>query len=388
MISLKTMCLASLVCSTAVAFSLQVAEHGPHHDCNGDNDHREYLSHWNIDKEYCDGHPKHIDHHYDHYHYDHLDTHKIHAHLHKNQHKLEKIHSLLKHNNMHNHKQDMMLKENRDLINKQISLQKEDASRDEVTSKKLDKAVVQRKDIRNAVDTNEKLLNDVKVGQGVMMMNQSVVDQKLDGVSKNVYKTKHLVKENGDSLDNLHSKVDAQHAALEMHDTRLQKHMKDHKAHDKKMDKFIDMHKQHDARQSEMMGQVMVNQAKLNKIKHGQIKTQNMIAQHDENVKQHADNMNDFKESQMAFNDQAAAQMAKADQHMNKEKKHMMTQKDHMDMEKHHMKMEALHMADSEDYYNRAKHHHHHYKKYYNYKPNTVRMARHAPAILVGDSKA
>lgn len=384
MACIQKICLISMVFSIALSYSLEVTDHDhhDHHDHHSHHehyDHKDYLNHWNFKDDHDDV--------YHHNHYHNIDTHKIHAHLHSNTKKLEEIHALLQHNKSHNHRQDQMLQENRDLINKQIDMQAQDALRDEIQINKLDNAIGQRKDIRYAVDKNKKHLKDVKAGQTVTMVNQSVIDKKLDNVNKKVYHTLDQAKNNSKSLDNLHYKADAQSAALAEHDARLQHHMKDHEKHDKKLSQFMEMHQDHDNRQNYMMDQVLVNQSKLNHLKAGQSKTQQMIAQHDENVKNHAMNMNDFKNSQMAFNGYAAAQMSKADKHIKSEKAHMMEQKDHMDIEKHHMKMEALHMAESEDFYNKA-HKHYIYKNQYHYKPQLIRMVKPVPTVIVGESSS
>lgn len=381
MMFIKKLLISAFVISSAFSYALVEDDHDHHH--HDHDDHKEYAAHWGYKKHYHHGHGHGHGYHYDplaHNDYTHVHHHgyyvdpmevqKLHSHLHAARKQLDKINALLEDNEVNNHVQNKMIKKNRDLINTQIGMQGEDAERDAVQTAMLDNAIGQRKDIKDGVDANTGLLGDVKGNQAVMMGNQKKMSHKLDHINAGVNSVQDRVDKNGLSMAAMHDKMNAHDAAFVIHAAHLEKHMDDHAVHDAKQDALIDMHKEHDAKQTEMMGQVMVNQGKLNDLKNGQAKTQGMIATHDANMKAHAENMNDFKAKQFSFNGEVAHHMKDEDAHMEKENKHM--------------KMEALHMADAEHHHNL--HDHHRHFRHHIVRPKVVLVKKAAPSFLVGES--
>ena len=330
-----------------------------------DNNHDEYLKELGIEsnKKNNLNHSKHyaLDNFYDttvnHYYdplfaYQHEEQERIHDHLHENSEKLGDIQNMLEKNNLYNQKQDLVMEKHTNLINSQIKLQKEDADRDVVQMDKLNKAVDQRKDIKKSVDDNKKLLGESKNNQNVMMKNQKDMDSKLVDIN---HKSMHIlkgVKLNDSSLKILDSKADALNVDFKVHAVNLLNHKKDFKKHDEKQDAMIVNQAAHDERQTKMMGDVMTNQTKLNKIKDGQKVSQKMIKATNDNLKKHDENVATFAIEQLQFNDKVDAQMKKEDAQMKKENDHAADQKKFMKKQDKHIKMEALHMAESEDFMN------------------------------------
>ena len=377
------MSLVLLVSVGACCDTMSDGDHGiEYHHGYGDRCVKDNVYH------YDHGH-KHYDHHilHEHNHHHHLDTHAIHDHLHKNSGKLDNITHLLEHTYMHNKRQDKMLREHKNLIHKQISMQKEDAERDYIQMEKQDQAMLQRKDIKHAVDHNGDKLNQVKLGQNIMMHKQRKTHKKLDNISGKVDHVMHGVDHNGESLKNMHFKMNAHDAAFMDHKKDMEVYMHNQQIHDQKLDMLKDMHLEHDAKQMDMMGQVLENGSRLGDIKVGQKVTHGMILNHAADMAHHVDNMKDFAKGQMRFNGKVAEHMDNVNGHMHKEDHHMMKQKKHMGMEKTHMRMEAIHMADADIHYSKDHEHHIHYDHHYPCQSHDCGHHPMVAPVLVGTSK-
>lgn len=356
MISIKKLLVSTFLISAAFSFALVAEKKYDHYDYAND------LG---------------LDHHYGHHHH-HLEQHKIHEHLHSNTKKLDQIHTLLKHNNMHNHKQDQILKKHTELIKQQIDMQKADADRDDTQMMKLNNAVYQRKDIKDSVDVNTELLGNVKDSQNIMIFNQNKMGMKMKKIKMKENKIMDNVQLNNAALHGLHHKMDAHDVNFNIHSINLLNHMDNANKHDAKQNALIVNQAAHDARQSEIMGQVLVNQDKLNQSKAGQLLTQGMIAAHDAKLEKHDENVAAFASEQLTFNDKVETHQGIKYDHMARENIHKADQRNHMNNEKIHMKMEALHMAEADEYMNHGHHHHRHRR--------VIRLVRPAPALLVGKS--
>lgn len=297
------------------------------------------------------------------------DPHNIYAQLNVNREKLNKVHDMLHENHAHNVHQDSMMGYQTSLIKKGLRKQDEDAARDSIQMSKLDKAYLQRLDLKNSIKKNKKILKNVKNGQSMIHANQHVIGEKLGHIGQGVHQVKHAVEMNGASLGHLHAKANYQLDHLSAQSEKLQKHMVDHHIHDQKLDALKHMSMEHEGRQAHLMGQVLKNQKKLNDLGEGQYNTQVMVAQHDHNVYDHSKRMNDFASQQAEFNRAVGHSLHKAADHMDAEKRHMNREKKHMHMQKKHMMHEAVHMADAEEHFQEGgqEHHHHYNVHHHNY---------------------
>ena len=368
-----------------------------HHDERNMYTHRQWDHHADYDNSECsndcDGD---MDDHHDHSHthmtertviaYPSYDPHRIYAHLNSNGKKLREVHGLLKHNHEHNIYQDKLLEEQNDMIHQGLIMQKQDEFRDHVQNDKMNRAYLQRLDLRNSIEDNQNLLLDVRGGQTVTQLNQVMINHNVKHMKKKLNRVNKGVNTNSHSLDHLHMKANMQNNAMKAHDKKLDRHMYEHRIHDKKLDLLKDMHLEHDMKQTQMMGEVLKNQGKLGELQDGQMSTQEMIRDHDDNLKNHDLNMKNFVSDQIMFNGVIAEAMDNGQAHMEMEQEHMNKENNHMKNQNLHMKMEAIHMADADDHFAEGHHHHHHHNHHYGHRHHGHHHHKHSneSSLLVG----
>ena len=295
-----------------------------------------------------------------------IDPHAIHIQLANHTNKLDELTDLAKLGVLKNKKQNYILGKHSDLIDYKLDLQKEDEQRDLVKMEKQDMAVRQRMDMMRGIDTAKALLKQANLGQGILLHKQNKMNYKADAINQGVADAKQQLKANSYLLDDLHMKADEQRKAQRQHDEDFQQHVVDQKIHDKKQDMLKDMFLKHNAEQAHLMGQVMVNQKKLNSLKNGQKMSHGIMLNHAVEMDKHAQDMSKYVAHQRVVNNLMMNQMDKINEHMLGEKQFMNEQKEHQEKEDLHMEMEALHMAEAEDHHNQPKHLYRH--KHYRHK--------------------
>ena len=373
-------------------------DHHHHHDERNMYTHRQWDHHADYDESECshdcDGDME--THSHPHTHmtertviaYPSYDPHRIYAHLNLNGKKLREVHGLLKHNHQHNIYQDELLEDQNEMIHQGLIMQKQDEFRDHVQNDKMNRAYLQRLDIRDSVEDNRNHLLDIKGGQMYSRASQAKMSHNLYHLKNKMGKVKRGVRRNGHSLDHLHGKANMQTGILMANNKILKKSMYEQRIHDKKLDILKDMHLDHDDKQTQMMGEVMKNQGKLGELEDGQMSTQEMIRDHDENLKNHDENMKNFASDQIMFNGVIAEAMDKGQAHMEMEQAHMNDEDHHMKKQNLHMKMEALHMADADDHFAEGHHEHHYHDHHYHghghHHHRSHQKYSNEPSLLVG----